>query len=157
MCNTETPEYFRLKSLYGKAVAERYKNLIGSPEYRTTEENTIVRLDRNEWEERRGRPLSHCQKIKEPLPSCLNTAGVRLTSAKRKKILGAIAIFPSLYTHNYQFQLIPRTLFATAKELGWRYNIKLERWELLDNNIESCFETDKGNGDFHSVLTRVAK
>jgi len=114
----DTPEYFRLKSIYGRAVAERYKKLINSPEYRTTEEPLLPAT---------GEPL---------FPGCLNIAGVRLTPAKRKKILGAIAIFPSLRTNNYQFSLIPRTLFGTAKELGWRYNVKLQRWEFLDHNIK---------------------
>lgn len=112
-----TPEYFRLKAVYGKAIAERYKNLINSPEYRVTEE-----------------PLLSTGELL--FPSCLNTVGVRLTPAKRKKILGAIAIFPSLHTHSYQFQITPRVLFATAKELGWRYNLRLGRWEFLDYNIK---------------------
>jgi hypothetical protein len=85
---------------------------------------------------KKGTPPSAIQKTEQPFPSCLNVTGVRLTPAKRKKILGAIAIFPSLHTNNYQFQLIPRTLFATAKEMGWRYNLKLERWEFLDHNIK---------------------
>jgi hypothetical protein len=114
---SETPEYFRLKSQYGKAVAERYKKLISSPGYRTITETLVSTTT-------------------ESVPSCLNVAGVRLTRAKCKKILGVIAIFPSLHTNSYQFQLIPRTLFATAKELGWRYNIKLECWEFLDCNIK---------------------
>jgi hypothetical protein len=53
----ETPEYFRLKSIYGKKVAERYKNLTRSPQYRTTEDDVEQVLRKKEWEERRGRPL----------------------------------------------------------------------------------------------------
>lgn len=89
MYPVEAPEYFHLKSIYGEAVAERYKNLVCSREYRATESEIKVHLERREWEERRGRPLSVIQKTEEPLPSCLNLAGVRLTSAKRKKNSGS--------------------------------------------------------------------
>lgn len=132
MSFAETPEYFRFKTIYGKKVAERYAKLITSPNYRTEINPDYT----EEKEEKRGRPRSCVQRSQEPLPDCLNVAGVRLTPAMHKKILGAIAIFPSVHTYNYRFQLIPRTLFATAKEMGWRYNVKLERWEYLDYNIK---------------------
>ena len=115
----ETPEYFRLKTRYGAAVAERYKKLINSSGYwETTTEESLPKT------------------TEESLPGYVNVAGVRLTPAKRKKILGAIAIFPSLRTYNYRFQLTPRNLFAMAKDLGWLYNVKLKSWEYLDHNIK---------------------
>jgi hypothetical protein len=115
---SETPEYFRLKSCYGTAVAERYKKLINSSGYwETTAEELLPGV------------------TEESLLGCINLAGVRLTPAKRKKILGAIAIFPSLRTHAYRFQLTPRNLFAMAKDLGFYYN-QAKGWKYLDHNIK---------------------
>ena len=109
------------------SVAKRYEALVTSSDYRSE-----VNLPRQEWEEKRGRPRASSQVPQEHFPSCVNVAGVRLTPANRKKILGAIALFPSVVADKYKFDLSPRKLFATAKELGFRYNVKVGVWEQLE-------------------------